>query len=459
MTSFAIKQESPVKKKDGTVAISTSVLTSRHPRVKQISKSRLDFEIAPNMRIGVWVYIKTKIVDMPTLKKVESGSNAPVRLDRSYARIDNPDISVPDSERLMALRYGGEYVPLMKEDKDSIKYETGKVLKLIGFFPENQFPIYKGLGNADCIAAEPGNVQSAIALSSLIHAMIESKRVALARFGARENSEPKLVALFPVVTEEYECFYSVQMPFSEDSRESSLIFPSLPVPDSILTAAIDDYIDAKILEPNQLRSEDIPNPSLDRFWRTVEARANGNGDEPVAEIDQQIWKHLNPEFDEKYFEKISKKISEISGLNEYLPEDDPEVKKRKRYWREIHDRELVPEPSGLIDVKKIKIESTQETDFENGNKYFRNIYNAISENHISEAVDLVAQFHTHTLESNASKTYNDFMRKLGESANPRIWREILRRDIPMQISVEESPDSSLSRDDALEFISFMIKKI
>jgi hypothetical protein len=59
------------------------------------------------------------------------------------------------------------------------------------------------------------------------------------------------------------------------------------------------------------------------------------------------------------------------------------------------------------------------------------------------------------------KPYNEFMRKLGESAssNPRIWREVLRRDIPMQITKDELPESNISKVDGLEFISSIIKKI
>jgi hypothetical protein len=252
------------------------------------------------------------------------------------------------------------------------------------------------------------------------------------------------------------------MPFSEDSREGSLIFPSLAKPESALLAAIDDYIDRKILNDDQLVTDEIPNPSLDRFWKTVEARANGNGDEPVAPIDEEIWNQLNPKMNDVLIGKASRQISQLAGLKAVSSEDDPEAKKRKKYWREIRDREqLVPEPSGSIDVKRIRIESTQETEFENGENFVSRIYSSLTGNDVSGATELISQFHLHAFESRNVKPYNEFMRKLGESAssNPRIWREVLRRDIPMQITKDELPESNISKVDGLEFISSIIKKI
>jgi hypothetical protein len=450
---------SPKKPKRDDQTSAHALITSLHPRVKQMSKSRLDFEIAPNMKIGVHVFLKTKLAELPTLKKIELATGGPVRMDRSYARIEDPD--TPVTEKVEALRYGGEYVPILSQNKDAVKYETGKCLRLIGFFPADQFAIYKGISTADCIAAEPGNVHASIALSSLIHAMMEEGKVGLARFGARENSEPKLMVLVPIVTEDFECFYSVQMPFSEDSRESSLVFPSLPQPESDLLVAVDDLIDATMLSQDQLVTEVIPNPALDRFWRTVQARIEGEGNEPVAPVNAEIVQQLLPQRDSKLVAKICSRIKDIVKLEQVNEDDDPELKRRKKYWREIHERELLPAPSANIDVQRIKIESTQEAGFDTLTKCKNTVLRAVSENMFELACDEITSLGDFCIETKNVKEYNEFMKKLGETAgaNPRLWREILRREILMQISKDDHVSSTVSREDALDFISQIIKKI
>ena len=342
-----------------------SVRSQIRTKVKQVSKSRLDLEITPSMKIGVFVYLKTKIVTLPTLRKVDAANDGPVKVDRTYSKMADPDTAV--SSKVLALRYGGEYVAIPEIDKEAMKFVSEKCLKVIGFFPIQVFKPHYLISNADCVAAEPGNVHAAIALSSLIHALLESNKVALCRFSFRANAEPKLVALFPHAQDDFECFYSVQVPFSEDSRENSLLFPSLPVPTDELVEAVDSLIDSRMLIASNgtelLQPEETLNPTLARFWATVEARVE-KPDAPLApppDILVNPGKYLFET--QKEAEKIGNRIKKIANLTEVV-EDDEAKKKRKRYWREVQERVLLESPSKSIDVKKIRIESTQEAEFE-----------------------------------------------------------------------------------------------
>lgn len=320
--------------------------------VRQVSKSRVDLEITPLMKIGVYVYIKTKSVSLPTVKKCDSSSQGPVRLERTYSRIDDPDIVVDN--KMMALRYGGEYVAIA--DKDALKFESEKNLRVIGFFEKSVFHPHFFMGNTDCVAAEPGNINAAIALSSLIHGLVEMEKVALCRFSFRANAEPKLVVLIPHFEKDFECFYAIQVPFAEDSRENSLIFPPLPEPTSELTSVLDKLIDERTIPPLKLLPELVLNPVLARFWATVDARRS-NPEAPVAPLDME--QSIYPEeyiFDnEVEFEKTALKVQKIAGgLLEVF--DDEEAKKKKRYWREIQEKAFLESPKKGIDVKKIRTE-------------------------------------------------------------------------------------------------------
>ncbi|KAF4672169.1 X-ray repair cross-complementing protein 5 [Perkinsus chesapeaki] len=58
---------------------------------QQISKCRVDMEITKYMKIPVWCYVKTSKVTLPTLKKESVDGGAPVKMDRAYFTVDDPD--------------------------------------------------------------------------------------------------------------------------------------------------------------------------------------------------------------------------------------------------------------------------------------------------------------------------------------------------------------------------------
>ncbi|KAF4746087.1 X-ray repair cross-complementing protein 5, partial [Perkinsus olseni] len=58
---------------------------------QQISKCRVDLELTKYMKIPVWCYLKTSKVTLPTLGKESAQSSAPVKLDRAYYAVDDPD--------------------------------------------------------------------------------------------------------------------------------------------------------------------------------------------------------------------------------------------------------------------------------------------------------------------------------------------------------------------------------
>lgn len=55
-------------------------------------------------------------------------------------------------------------------------------------------------------------------MSALITALIATKKVGVARFVGREKGSPKLVVLLPHKNEDYECFWMIALPTTEDIR-------------------------------------------------------------------------------------------------------------------------------------------------------------------------------------------------------------------------------------------------
>ena len=448
-------------------------------KTKQVAKAKLDLEITPTMKIGVCIYIKSKIVSLPTLKKRDAKHKAAVRTDRSYVRVGDPHVSV--DSKLTALRYGGEYVPITEAETDSMKLPPqGKCLKIIGFFGKKIFGVHRLISNADCVVADPANPKASLALSCLIRALSEQEKVALCRFSVRENSEPKLVCLFPHADSQSECFYSVQVPFAEDSRENSLIFPSLPVPDEKLLAQIDDLIDSRMIENGALVPENTINPTLYRFWKTVEGRAQGQPPDYIAPIDSVLDQVLHPENFLPNIDHICVKLK--SYLNEVVQESS-ESKKRKKFWREIHEKDLLIEsPKKNIDVKRIRVESSQETRFFNDahsqmstqatqslaahaipqavSEAIQDVVQLLETSQPSKAANSIKNLREFCVEDQRPDVFNEFLQSLVSRSDtpPRFWRELIGAGLSL-ITRDEVKSAKPSLRDAHLLLETVMKMV
>lgn len=433
-------------------------------KVRQVAKSKLDLEITPNMRIGVAVYIKTKIVPLPTLKRKDSVRQGPVRLDRTYVLQDDPETVVEDKQ--IALRYGSEYVLVPPDRINELKLEDqSKCLRVLGFFDKDLFGFHRLISGCDCVAAEPGNAHAAIALSSLIHGLIEENKVALCRFSAREGSEPKLVVLFPHAQSEFECFYAVQAPFSEDSREPTLLFPSLPEPRQELVHAVDEYISSMLLPEAVFLPEHTVNPTIHRFWKTVEARAKMGPDASVPPLEAEAYELMHPEHRVGNTKRVATAIDamlKIRPLVENVSES-VEEKKRRRFWREINADEanLVKSPT-KIDVKRIRVEDMQhegstQAESQKSDSIENTVRESIDRSDIKEAIRQIESFRHTCVEKQTAIEFNTLFRKLLDAAesHPRLWRELIVKGVSL-ISTDEVP-KAVKPEEATKFIEDVMK--
>lgn len=74
------------------------------------------------------------------------------------------------------------------------------------------------LGNVEVITALPGDEHAVVAASALIHALLETDRVAIVRFVKRNKAQPQIGVLMPHVKPQVEFFYYAKLPFLEDIR-------------------------------------------------------------------------------------------------------------------------------------------------------------------------------------------------------------------------------------------------
>lgn len=76
-----------------------------------------------------------------------------------------------------------------------------------------------GMGETSLIVAQKANIEAALAISSLVHALFESENYALARLVKKDNTPPVMVLLAPDIEPDFEALLEVALPYAEDVRQ------------------------------------------------------------------------------------------------------------------------------------------------------------------------------------------------------------------------------------------------
>ena len=334
-----------------TVDSAIGLLATFKRKVNQVTKYRGPLEIG-NVKISVCSYTQTSLTSMPSMKriavavdgdgvdKVEPGRAADeqeaeveaetaggededgdtqstvsrasrgggqIKQDRSYWN-KRGDAAEQVTDKIKAFRYGKDTVPFDEDELALLKYESDRCLQVLAFVPSDAIKRYQYMSGVDCVAAQPGDVEAQRALSAVAWSMTEMNRTALARYVARRNARPMLVALLPDIArpDGSEALLLVQLPFADDMRDFA--FPGLDsqpsfVPTDQQRAVARDLVRAMDLDkaaadetgqPRSLEPETTFNPVLQRFYQTVENRAQDPSC-PIPPVPPLIARYITPD--------------------------------------------------------------------------------------------------------------------------------------------------------------------
>ena len=90
--------------------------------------------------------------------------------------------------------------------------------KMLGFSKRSKIPRHFFLSGCDIVAPLDSD-KNKRAFAALVHAMMQTEHVMIAKFVSRKNAAPKLAVLYPHVTKNYECLYMNYLPTIEDLRD------------------------------------------------------------------------------------------------------------------------------------------------------------------------------------------------------------------------------------------------
>lgn len=308
------------------------------------TKYRGTLDIGSELAIPVFCYLKTKVATLPTLAKESQTSYdketlGKVKMDRRYTSPQNPDEEVPPDQQVKAHRYGMEKVPFSSADVEFFKFQTEKSLKVLGFLDKTLLHRSRFVGGTDVFIAEPGKPHAAQCLAALIEGMKELNQVAIARFVARKNAAPKIVALIPHSPEgadNYYAFWSQQLPYEEDLRnyEFAPLQNNKNRPSDSQQEAADKLVESlSVREDKANEFGSCFNPVLCRFFHAVEKRAFDE-DAGVPPLPSYVDTCLNMDESRKQrIQPVIQSFGDAFQLKEAVKTRND--RKKKSFWSDV----------------------------------------------------------------------------------------------------------------------------
>ncbi|CAK9087110.1 unnamed protein product [Durusdinium trenchii] len=187
------------------------------------------------------------------------------------------------------------------------------------------------LHSVDVVAADKGDAWAHYAFESLVEAaMLSEKRVLIARYCFRKDSQPRMVALIPKKG-------AGVGPWSSFGQQVTLVMGNPPLPEEPTAeqkAFTNSLVDALTFDPQTLRPEETSNPSLARFYDFLGRRAVDPGaklESSVAAPVLEMPEHARLALEKVLPENERLKVKALFGLEKV---EKAVGRERKRFWRD-----------------------------------------------------------------------------------------------------------------------------
>nr|XP_048314931.1 X-ray repair cross-complementing protein 5 [Myodes glareolus] len=455
--------------------------------------------IGPDLSIKIVAYksiVQEKIkkswtvVDARTLKKED------VQKETVYCLNDDDETEVSKEDTIQGFRYGSDIIPFSKVDEEQMKYKSeGKCFSVLGFCRSSQVHrrFFMGYQVLKVFAAKDDEA-AAVALSSLIHALDELNMVAIVRYAYDKRANPQVGVAFPYIKDAYECLVYVQLPFMEDLRQymfSSLRNNKKCAPTEAQLSAVGDLIDAMSLVRKREEEDTIedlfpvskiPNPEFQRLFQCLLHRALHPQDR-LPPVQPHILSMLNPPTEMKAKCEIPlSKVKTLFPLTEAIKKKDqataqdifqdnheegPAAKKCKTEKEETHISISSLAEGNVTKVGSVnpvenfrvlvrqKIISFQEASLQ----LISHIEQFVDTNEVLyflKSMECIKAFREEAIQFSEEQRFNSFLKDLREKVEIKqlnhFW-EIVVQDGVTLITKDESPGSSVTAEEATEFLA------
>jgi len=325
-------------------------------RIPKSTKKKIQFHIAPGLTLDARCSLLLSKASFPTLKKeaVQLNANQHVMLDgngevmanpvKTFTDHFNPDDKakeVDESNRTHGYRYGSDYIAMSSVDKQGLRLaQSDPAIRILGYVDQSEIPRSLLIGPPYAISGHDSH-RVCCAIAALTQGLHRMKKVAICINFKTKSADPILGAIFPLQEEgksEPTRLFFIQLPFADDKRPFNLNPLELSAEDSQESRACDDLIDAMMLPPDAIRSEQIANPAIRSFRKTVKSRAV---DPFFAEIVTAREHHSADSMatPASVMKRASSALETFSSVfpREEVAEDEAKSKKKKNFWTDHDD--------------------------------------------------------------------------------------------------------------------------
>ncbi|CAL1283072.1 unnamed protein product [Larinioides sclopetarius] len=458
-----------------------------------------NLDIGTNLTIPISAYIKVN-ESKPKSWKNAYARKLNAKLERNTTYLMNDDevynpIILTSENIIPAFKYGTTLVPFTEEDKMNMDYQSGeKGMKVLGFTKAENVHRYHYIGDKSMYVFGQKNRELAgVILAPFIHALHETKMVAIVRYVYSARSAPKIGFLSPKIKPNYECLVFIALPFMEDLRH--YVFAPLDsdpknIPTESQLSAVDNLITSMDLSTatvddegnlgEALKPKYTVNPFLQRLYQCLQFRSM-HPEKPLPGISPHIEAIINPPSKlVKMAEPSLNRIKELFPLKQYAQKRSREVGAEMFASSETSSKKIKLENDdiypGIGNAVGDKIVSVGSVNPVQDFQYLLKSKTLEFAEASKQMIDVVYKFlktdsnlkHYHTkilsickelrdtsLKRNDAAQYNVFMKNLKKellSRDPELWNKFKNDKIGL-LTKEEVKFSIVSPAEAESFLS------
>ena len=453
--------------------------------------------------IDVERYFKTSIRRAPTASAYANTSNqsqednklSAVHSQFTYIVKDDKERDgvkhLTREELAKGYEYGRTAVHISETDENITKLETEAAYEIIGFIPSEHVERYTLIDNSNMLVAPKVNDKAALALGSLIQALVINDSVAVARFVKKDMQEPLVTLLSPSVTADYQCLLENVLPFAEDIR--TYRFPPLDkvltisgktitqhrnLPSDDLLQSMSDFVDGMSLLENDeelVEMDDTVSPVLHTIEGAIRYRAVYPDNDLPPKSDAFLAYSKQPPELQNQSKKALKRLIKAADVKK-VP---PKVKGRKRY-RDVEKplsgldvdalftskkRTTISPDNAVPEFRQMLVAADNDETMKDAVKQLSNIVeqqirSGFGENNSARAIEYLTVMRSEMLEFEMPSLYKDAIGKLRDKVlsgkfgpQSSFWDDVKRAGLAPINKDELNVDDCMPAEEAATFMS------
>ena len=330
--------------------------------------SNLPFEIAPGLTISVNGYhILQKQQPARTCYVYLGGEKPQLAVSETIKMTDDLK-AVEKQEVKKAYKFGGEYIHFTPEELAELKKLGTKTLRIIGFKPKSQLPIWASVKKSVFVfPTEEDVVGSTRVFSALWQKLIRDGKVGVAWFVPRVNAAPRLVAIIPSQSRDEDSsatpylpagLWLHPLPFADDVRSVD-VKPSYRCSDELVDK-MRTVVQNLQLPKAMYQPDKYPNPHLQWHYKILQTLAL---EEEVPETPEDLTVPKFRQIDKRVGGYLAEWKQDVAVAAQNLT-GSREIKREMGADAEgepLAKRPKISNPTGSTSNAQLKIAAEQDT--------------------------------------------------------------------------------------------------